>query len=73
MKTVEMKHLDRLATWNEVRTATSFPSQDGPAVLAGCDDLLNQAALHFGGLPGGLPEDMMWLILAAEIADSKSN
>jgi hypothetical protein len=64
--------LDRLATWNEVRCAMSFSSQDAIELVTACDDF-REVDSDLSGRACNLPEDMMWLEIASEIVNPKSN
>jgi hypothetical protein len=64
--------LDRLSTWDEVRSALSFSSQSafGPVGDIGGPD---EADLDCSGVGWKLSEDTMWLAIISEMTDSKSN
>ena len=64
--------LDRLATLNEVRYAMSFSSQGALGFVVGCDDFRTMDS-DFSGRGVNLPEDIVWLEIASEMLDSKSN
>jgi hypothetical protein len=64
--------LDRLATWNEVICATSA-SAEGPLGLGVACNELREMDSDFGGNACNLPEEDMWLAIAREMPDSKSN
>jgi hypothetical protein len=64
--------LDRLATWNEGMCAISV-SAKCPFVLVRESDDLREVDSDFSGSACNLPEDDMWLAIAREMPDSKSN
>jgi hypothetical protein len=64
--------LDRLATLNEVRYAMSFSSQGALGFVVACDDFRKMDS-DFSGRGVNLPEDIVWLEVASEMLDSKSN
>jgi hypothetical protein len=64
--------LDRLATWNEVMCAISV-SAEGALLLGGACNDLREMDSDFSGSACNLPEDEMWLAIAREMPDSKSN
>jgi hypothetical protein len=64
--------LDRLATWNEVMCAISA-SDEGTFALVRDDNDLREADSDFSVSACNLPEDDLWLAIAREMADSKSN
>ena len=64
--------LDRLATWDEVRSAMSFSSQ-GAFQLVGTYDECREVDSNFTGRSCNLSEDIMWLAIVSEMPDSTSN
>ena len=75
MKSVELGSsigLDRFATWNEVMCAISVSAEGTFALVRDSDDL-READSDFSGSACNLPEDDMWLAIAREMPDSKSN
>lgn len=64
--------LDRFATWNEVMFAISF-SADGTFALVRDNDDLREVDSDFSGSTCNFPEDDLWLAIACEMPDSKSN
>jgi hypothetical protein len=64
--------LDRLATWNEVMCAISVSAKGTFARVRDSDDL-REANSNFSVSDCNLPEDDMWLAIAREMSDSKSN
>jgi hypothetical protein len=64
--------LDRLSTWEEVRSAMSVSSQAVIAVVGDSDDL-HKIDSDFGDIVLKLSEDTMWLAMAGKMAHSKSN
>ena len=75
MKPVEIGSpigLDRLATWNEVMCAISVSAEGTFALFRDSDDL-READSDFCVSACNLTEDDMWLAIAREMRDSKSN
>lgn len=75
MKPVEIESpigLDRLATWNEVLCAMSFSSQGAFELIGACDNFREMDS-DFSGRVSTIREDIMWLAIAGEMLDSKSN
>jgi hypothetical protein len=64
--------LDRLATWDEVRSAMSFLSQGASELVGACDDC-RELDSDFTGRARNLSEDIMWLAIVSEMPDSMSN
>jgi hypothetical protein len=64
--------LDRLATWNEVMRAISVSADDALGLDGACNDL-GVIDSDFSGRACNLPDDDMWLAIAREMPDSKSN
>ena len=64
--------LDRLATWNEVMCAISA-SDEGTFALVRDSDDLREADSDFSISACNLAEDDMWLAIAREMRNSKSN
>jgi hypothetical protein len=64
--------LDRLATWNEVMCAISA-SAEGTFALVRQSDNFREADSDFSVSACNLPEDDLWLAIAREMRDSKSN
>ena len=64
--------LDRLATWNEVMCAISVSAQGAFALVRASNDLREMDS-DFSVSACNLPEDDMWLTIAREMPDSKSN
>ena len=64
--------LDRLATWNEVMCAISA-SDEGTFALVRDNNDLREADSDFSVSACNLHEDDLWLAIAREMADSKSN
>jgi hypothetical protein len=64
--------LDRLATWNEVMCAISFSAEGTFALVRESDDLCEEDS-DFSDSACHLPQDDMWLAIACEMPDSKSN
>ena len=64
--------LDRLATWNEVRCAILFPSQDAFELIGTSSDFCEMNS-DFSGHARNLPGDIMWLAIVSEMPDSLSN
>jgi hypothetical protein len=64
--------LDRLATWNEVMCAISASAEGTFALVRDRYDL-READCDFSGIAWKLSEDTMWLAIAREMRDSKSN
>ncbi len=64
--------LDRLATWDEVRSATSFSSQCAFELVGTCDEC-RELDSDFTGRACNLSEDIMWLAIIGEMPDSMSN
>ena len=64
--------LDRLATWNEVMCAISVSAEGTFALVRDSDDL-READSDFSISACNLTEDDMWLAIAREMRDSKSN
>jgi hypothetical protein len=64
--------LDRLATWNEVMCAISA-SEEGTFALVRDSNDLREADSDFSVSACNLPEDDLWLAIAREMSDSKSN
>jgi hypothetical protein len=64
--------LDRLATWNEVMCAISA-SDEGTFALVPDSNDLREADSDFSVSACSLPEDDLWLAIAREMSDSKSN
>jgi hypothetical protein len=62
--------LDRLATWNEVMCAISA---EGTFALVRQSDNFREADSDFSVSACNLPEDDLWLAIAREMRDSKSN
>jgi hypothetical protein len=62
--------LDRLATWNEVMCAISVSAEATFARVHGIDDL-READSDISACD--LSEDDMWVAIAREMPDSKSN
>jgi hypothetical protein len=60
--------LDRLATWDEVRSAMSFSSQGASELVGTCE-----LDSDFAGRACNLSEDIMWLAIISEMPDSMSN
>ena len=75
MKSVELGSsigLDRFATWNEVMCAISVSAEGTFALVRDSDDL-READSDFSISACNLTEDDMWLAIAREMRDSKSN
>ena len=64
--------LDRLATWNEVMCAISASAEDTFALVRDSNDL-READSDFSVSACNLPEDDLWLAIAREMQNSKSN
>jgi hypothetical protein len=64
--------LDRLATWNEVMCAISASGEGTFALVRDSDDL-REANSDFSVSAYNLPQDDMWLAIAREMPDSKSD
>ena len=64
--------LDRLATWNEVMCAISA-SDEGTFALVHDSNDLREADSDFSVSACNLPEDDLWLAIAREMQNSKSN
>ena len=64
--------LDRLATWSEVMCAISA-SDEGTFALVRDSNDLREADSDFSVSACNLPEDDLWLAIALETSDSKSN
>ena len=64
--------LDRLATWNEVMCAIPA-SDEGTFALVRDSNDLREADSDFSVSACNLPEDDLWLAIAREMPDSKSN
>jgi hypothetical protein len=64
--------LDRLATWNEVMCAISVSAQ-GAFALVGDSNNLREADSDVSGSACHLPQDDVWLAIAREMPDSRSN
>lgn len=64
--------LDRLATLDEVRSATSFSSQCA-FELVGTRDECRELNSDFTGRACNLSEDIMWLAIIDEMPNSMSN
>ena len=64
--------LDRLATWNEVMCAISASGEGTFALVRDSDDL-RKADSDFSVSACNLTEDDMWLAIAHEMRNSKSN
>jgi hypothetical protein len=64
--------LDRLATWDEVRSAMSFSSQGAFELVGTCDDC-RELDSDFAGRACNLSEDIMCLAIVSEMPDSMSN
>ena len=64
--------LDRLSTWDEVRSALSFSSQSAFGPIGESGDL-GEAGPDCSGIAWNLSEDTMWLAIINEMPDSKSN
>jgi hypothetical protein len=64
--------LDRLATWNEVMCAISA-SAEGTFALVRENADLREANSDFSVSACNLPEDDLWLAIAHEMQNSKSN
>jgi hypothetical protein len=65
--------LDRLATWDEVRSAISFPSQGAFELVGTRDDCREMMDSDFIDRLCILSEDIMWVAIVGEIPDSMSN
>jgi hypothetical protein len=75
MKYVELGSsigLDRLATWNEVMCTISASAEGTFALVRESDDL-READSDFNVSACNLPEEDLWLAIALEMPDSKSN
>ena len=64
--------LDRLATWNEVMCAISASAEGTIALVRESNDL-RESDSDFSVGACNLPEDDLWLAIALEMPDSKSN
>jgi hypothetical protein len=64
--------LDRLATWNEIRTAISFSFPSDGEIAGGNEDFLGMES-DFGARECQPQEDHLWLAIANKILDSPSN
>ncbi len=64
--------LDRLATWDEVRSATSFSSQCAFELVGTCDEC-RELDSDFTRRACNLSEDIMWLAIISEMSGSMSN
>jgi|HubBroStandDraft_4_1064222.scaffolds.fasta_scaffold1448606_1 hypothetical protein len=64
--------LDRFATWNEVMCAISFSAEGTFALVRESDDLRKEDS-DLSGSACNLSEDDLWLAIACEMPDSKSN
>jgi hypothetical protein len=74
MKTVDIggsDGLDRLATWNEVMCAISVSTEGIFALVRGSD--LGEEDSDFSIRACNLTEDDMWLAIASEMQNAKSN
>jgi hypothetical protein len=75
MKPIDIERcdgLDRLATWNEVRRAIEFSSQDALKLMEAGGDFCDMNSC-FSGHARHLPEEAMWLAIVSEMPDSLSN
>jgi hypothetical protein len=63
---------DRLATWNEVRSALLFSSQPGFSLVGVCDDS-TEMNYDVSDCPQTFPEDSLWLAIIGEMPASQSN
>lgn len=61
--------LDRLATWDEVRSAMASQGADEPDCTSNCGDVESQVA---GGIDA-FPEKLTWMALLSERLHPKSN
>ena len=64
--------LDRLATWNEVMCAISASAEGTFALVRESDDL-RESDSDFSLSACNLPEDDLWLAIARDMPNSKSN
>jgi len=64
--------LDRLATWNEVMCAISA-SDEGTFALVRESEEIREEDADFSVSTCNLPEDDLWLAIACEMQNSKSN
>jgi hypothetical protein len=69
---VSFAPLDRLSTWDEVRSAIAVASQ-GVFAFVGDSDDLREADADFSGGARNLLENDMWLAIVREMPYSKSN
>ena len=75
MKSAELESsigLDRLATWNEVMCAISASAEGTFALVRESDDL-RESDSDFSLSACNLPEDDLWLAIARNMPNSKSN
>jgi hypothetical protein len=75
MKPVDIespKGLDRLATWNEVRRATSFSFQGAFRPVGACNDFQEMVS-DASGRARNLPEDAEWLAIIIGMTDFTCN
>ena len=75
MKSAELESsigLDRLATWNEVMCAISASAEGTFALVRESDDL-RESDSDFSLSACNLPEDDLWLAIARDMPNSKSN
>jgi len=75
MKPVEIESsiwLDRLSICDETRCTMLFSSQGASELVGSCDDLLDVDS-DFSAPACNLPEDITWLTILGELADSASN
>lgn len=63
---------DRLATWDEVRSAMSFSSQRAFKLVGACDDC-REVESDFTSRACNLSEEIMWLAMVSAMPDSKTN
>jgi hypothetical protein len=64
--------LDRLATRNEVICAIMVSTRDALVLVGGSEDL-HEVDSEFSDIPCNPAEENMWLAIASEMPDSKSN
>jgi hypothetical protein len=64
--------LDRLATWSEVMCAISVSAEVSIELVRDRDGW-REIDSDFSGISCNLSEDIMWLAIASEMPDSKSN
>jgi len=64
--------LDRLATWNEIMCAITVSTDGIFAPGCACSHLPGLDS-DFSGNPCNFPEDELWIAIARDMPDSKSN